>query len=53
VTEIVHDRGGVERAMERARAYGEAARAALAAVPSGAAQDTLRLAVAYVVDRRA
>lgn len=53
VTEIVHARGGVQRAMERARAYGDAALAALERVPPGASTDGLRLAVSYVVDRRA
>ncbi|HSM34874.1 MAG TPA: polyprenyl synthetase family protein [Longimicrobiales bacterium] len=53
VTEIVHARGGVQLAMERARGYGDAALAALEAVPPGESADGLRLAVSYVVDRRA
>jgi octaprenyl-diphosphate synthase len=53
VTEIVHARGGVQRAMECARAYGDAALAALEGVPPGESTDGLRLAVSYVVDRRA
>lgn len=52
VVGLVRARGGVERALERAEAYGDAALRALSEVPAGDATEALRLAVSYVVDRR-
>ncbi len=53
VVSLVRERGGVDRAMARAEAYGEAALAALDGLPRGEAAEALRLAVGYVVNRRA
>lgn len=53
VVALVRARGGVERAMERAEAYGDAALDALSGLPQVEATEALRLAVAYVVYRRA
>ena len=53
VTTVVRERGGVERAMARAEAYGGAALAALDGLPRGESAEALRLAVAYVVNRKA
>jgi octaprenyl-diphosphate synthase len=53
VIALVQARGGVERAQARAEAYGEAALDALSDLPRADATEALRLAVAYVVCRRA
>ncbi|HUG00816.1 MAG TPA: polyprenyl synthetase family protein [Longimicrobiales bacterium] len=53
VIALVQARGGVERAQARAEAYGEAALDALSDLPRADVTEALRLAVAYVVCRRA
>ncbi len=53
VVALVRARGGVESAMERAQSYGDAALEALSGLPETEATEALRLAVAYVVYRRA
>ena len=52
VVELVRRHGGIEYALNRARFYGERAAEATRGLPSGDATDSLRDAVAYVVDRR-
>jgi octaprenyl-diphosphate synthase len=53
VASIVVERGGLEYARERAAAYAERARAALADLPVTAARDALGAAILYVMERHA
>jgi octaprenyl-diphosphate synthase len=52
VIEIVRVRGGLEYARQRAEEYAERAVRALLALPDSAPTEALRVAVAYVVERR-
>ncbi len=52
VIAIVRDRGGLDYARGRAQRFGERAIEALSGLPNGAALDSLRAAVAYVIERR-
>lgn len=51
--ELVRRRGGIDYARGRALDFGEQATAALVLLPDCAAKESLRDAVAYVIDRRA
>ncbi len=52
VMAFVAEQGGLEYARGRAEEYGERAEEALAGLPAGYAADSLRAAIAYVIDRR-
>jgi octaprenyl-diphosphate synthase len=52
IVELVRDYGGLDYARERADAFGNEAADALIALPTSAAVESLRDAVAYVLDRR-
>ena len=50
---LVHEHGGIEYALQRARYFGDRAAQAVAMLPDSEAAEALRDAVTYVVDRRA
>ncbi|HEX7050934.1 MAG TPA: polyprenyl synthetase family protein [Longimicrobiales bacterium] len=52
VVQLVRENGGLEAARRRALDFGAEAEAALAMLPAGEATDSLRDAIAYVMDRR-
>jgi octaprenyl-diphosphate synthase len=52
VVALVHAHGGLDYARRRANAFGEQASQALLALPDGEPTESLRDAVAYVIDRR-
>ena len=49
---MVHERGGVEAARERAQGYADQAAAVLEPVPAGAARDALGDGITYAIERR-
>ena len=51
VTALVHSRGGLEYARNRADQFGAQAAEALLELPAGEATDALRTAIAYVIER--
>jgi len=50
--EAIRQSDAIEAAYAKAREFGEQARAALAALPSGDSRDSLDMLIDYVVERR-